>query len=74
MNVQEHFVHIDKGTFAACCDQCYFSDRLVDCVYAANELLQDSNGIEPKPPFLVDLGSVVLFRIGVQPLYSHISS
>lgn len=37
----------------------------VGCVLTANKLVEDSNGIELRPPLLGDLGSLDLFCIRV---------
>ena len=44
----------------------------VDYVLIANEPPQVSNSSEPRPPFLGDLGSLVLYRIRERLLCSHI--
>lgn len=40
-------------------------------IFTASKLHQGSNGIQPRPPFLGVLGSVVLFFVGVRLLCSH---
>lgn len=75
--VKHHSNHPDKRSFSSYCQAVrfshFFSTCWVGCVLIAHEPLKCSNGTEPRPPFLGDLGSVVLFHTRVQLLCSYMS-
>lgn len=75
--IGDHIVHADKQSFGTCCQAAHInticSSCWVCCALTAKELLSASDGNEPRPPPLGQLGSAASFRIRVWPLCSHLS-
>lgn len=75
--ISVHIMSLKSKFFGSCC-QAEHTDALcsgywLGCVLTTNKPLQGSNGTEPRPPLLGDLGSDVLFRLRVRLLCAHMS-